>query len=136
MAVEAAQTGDDRTGGIGVLRVVVPVKADGRTLVTSHGPLEVMRRAERLRGNRNSATPLGAVQLINVVEHLALAFPRAAQIAGGDLAGSRKTWVSSGIRSRISASMSVHTSWTRLAFRSSSNCTRQRQARWPARAAW
>lgn len=32
MVVEAAQTGYDRTGGIGVLRVVVPVKADGRTL--------------------------------------------------------------------------------------------------------
>jgi hypothetical protein len=27
--------------------------------------------------------------------------------------GSRNTWVSSGIRSRISASISVHTSWTR-----------------------
>src|SRR6185312_17189099 len=48
MVVGAGQTGDDRTGGTGVLRVVVSVEAAGRTLVTSHGPLEVMRRAERL----------------------------------------------------------------------------------------
>jgi len=33
MVVGAGQTGDDRTGGTGVLRVVVSVEAAGRTLV-------------------------------------------------------------------------------------------------------
>src|SRR5689334_15872045 len=55
-------------------------------LVTSHGPLEVMRRAERLRGNRSSATPLGPFSW-STSSSIWRSRCRVVQIVGGDLAG-------------------------------------------------